>query len=104
MNKKTIIQLAIVVVAFGASGLVLYYGYFGGSAPSAISPGPESATSQTQSAAILPFGDKPLNFEVLHKRQDRAIDPSNFDYPKLDPQTQVGVPIQDLVKTPAKQQ
>jgi hypothetical protein len=91
MNKKTMIELVIVVVAFGASGLVLYNGIFSGNNNSALQPANSNSTSSQED--ILPYGSG-LNF-------DDAIKPSQFiynkmQYPQVD-KSEIGIPPQNLV-------
>jgi hypothetical protein len=95
MNKKTIIQLVIIVVAFGAAGLVLYNGLFksGGGTISPLAEVENSSASST-SQAILPYGGT-LDFS-------KVLDPNRFqyneiDYQQLDPQSDVGVPVDNLI-------
>jgi hypothetical protein len=93
MNKKTIIQLVIIVVAFGAAGLILYNGFFSNN-NAAVVP---SGTSQPAPAQnILPYGDT-LNFS--------ALDPNRFQYnqisyPQLDPKNDVGISPDSLIIPP----
>lgn len=90
MNKKTLIQVIIIVVAFGAAGIVLYNGFFSGGASTT-----ETETVQpVDETTLLPYGDS-LNFQgVLYKRpfQYGAV-----DYPKLNPNSEVGVPVSSLI-------
>jgi hypothetical protein len=95
MNKKTIIQLVIIVVAFGAAGLVLYNGFYGNNnAPVQPAGGiPSLPTAQE----ILPYG-KTLDFS-------KALDPNRFqynqiNYSQLDPQNEVGISQDSLIVPP----
>jgi hypothetical protein len=95
MNKKTIIQLVIIVVAFGAAGLILYNGFFNNSSSSpqaGIAGSSQSASSSAQ--GILPYGDT-LDFS-------KTLDSNRFQYnqityPQLDPQNDVGISPENLV-------
>ncbi|MBI5530617.1 MAG: hypothetical protein HY918_03910 [Candidatus Doudnabacteria bacterium] len=91
MNKKTLIQVIVIVVAFGAAGIVLYNGFFSNSGGTTA----ETETVQPiDESALLPYGDT-LNFKgILYKRpfQYGAV-----DYPKLNPNSEVGVPVSSLI-------
>lgn len=105
MERKKLIEIAIVVVAFGATGVVLYNGFFKKSstvrvpavqvAPGVASGVAPGAVSGPDTGVILPFGSK-LDFdEILTKRK--------FDFgaivpPKLDPAADIGIPTQSLVR------
>ena len=110
MNKKQNIQIAIIVVAFGASGFVLYNGFFKGSGQGAPPPvgiqpailgapgslpgflaGPAAAAQRSQ--AILPAGDQ-LDFDIL---KSQSLVPQQIEYPKLSSSTDVGIPEQNLI-------
>ncbi len=94
MNKKTIIQLVIIVVAFGAAGLVLYNGLFSNSS----APIPAASSQAASVKNILPYGDT-LDFS-------KALDSNRFQYnqivyPQLVPQNDVGIsPDALIVPTP----
>ena len=95
MNKKTIIQLIIIVVAFGAAGLVLYNGFYGNNGPAQSVGGAPSLSAVAQ--AILPYG-KTLDFS-------KALDPKRFqynqiNYSQLDPQNEVGISQDSLIVPP----
>jgi hypothetical protein len=91
MNKKTIIQIVIIIVAFGAAGLVLYNGFFNSNNSAGLSAAPvQSATTQN----IFPYGET-LDFS-------RALDFNRFQYnqivyPQLDPQKDVGISQDSLI-------
>ena len=109
MNKKKIIQIAVIVVAFGASGLVLYNGFFKGQ-PQNIQPPIAAAVPGVGTALggvpntgaavpaaqsdqdILPVGNS-LNFGILQKQN---LSPLDFDYPKLNP-ADIGIPEGSLI-------
>jgi hypothetical protein len=92
MNKKTMIELVIVVVAFGAAGLVLYNGIFSAGNDAALqSEAARNAPAGQQD--ILPYGTA-LNF-------DDAVNPSRFQYnqmsyPQVD-KSEIKKPISDFV-------
>lgn len=115
VNKKTIIQLVIIVVAFLAAGLVLYNGFFnnsnnaasqtgmpGGSLQSSSSsvsmfmPASTSSSSSTPTQSILPYGET-LDFgKVLDSKRFQY---NQINYPQLDPQNEVGI-FPDSLITP----
>ena len=80
INKKTIIQIVVIVVAFGGSGLVLYNGYFKNKADSLAavqnSQGVMSgdlgnsgvAATGGSSQQILPYGAS-LDFDKVFKKR-----------------------------------
>jgi len=93
MNKKTIIQLVIIVVAFGAAGLVLYNGFFGNNNV-AVQPVGGGSSLSTTTPDILPYGSA-LDFS-------KVLDPNRFQYnqisyPQLDPQNEVGISPDSLI-------
>jgi hypothetical protein len=93
MNKKTIIQLVIIVVAFGVAGVVLYNGFFK-TASVPLNLVATSATTAGASGAILPNGES-LDFS-------KAIDPKRFQYnqityTQLDPKNDLGILKENLV-------
>ena len=90
MDKKQIIQITVIVVALGGAAMILYNGLFKDSGESSS---PASATAVEQQE-ILPYGSS-LDF-------DKAINPDRFqygllEYPKLDPQNEVGIPEYNLI-------
>jgi hypothetical protein len=93
MNKKLIIQIVVIAVAFGASGFVLYNGFFKNSGTPAVLSLTGGAPSTGQDEAILPLGTS-LDFSVLKKQN---LQFGNMQYPKLDPTT-VGIPENQLIK------
>jgi len=102
MNKKTIIEIVVVVGAFIASGIVLYNGFFSGSsAPPAVVPGLVDTTGTAASQNILPYGatfdlDK---FDSLVKARNFKF--GNVSYPILSTSTEVGkLPVSNLIVPP----
>lgn len=114
LNKKTIIQLVVILVAFGIAGVVLYNGFFKGNnnaalpggTPGALTPGGNASTggiggnsgtstpSAQTSGEILPYGDT-LDFSA-------AINPIRFQYDqivyqKLYPANDVGISPENLI-------
>ncbi len=114
-NRKQTIQIIVIVICFGAAGLVLYNGFFknSSSAPpiprSALGPNlgtavaPSGASGQVASQGsiesakdVLPYGES-LDFS-------KAIFPKRFQfniiqYPKLDPKTEVGIQQENIIVT-----
>lgn len=96
MNKKLIIQLSIIVVAFAAAGVVLYNGFFKSSQPSV----PVAATaavsgSEITPQTILPNGST-LDFSVVNS--GRFVF-NQLQYPQLNPSSEVGVPENTLISS-----
>jgi len=97
-NKKTIIQLVVIIGAFIAAGFVLYEGgLFGGGSP-ASAPGATPAALSGAPKDVLPYGDT-LDFS-------KVIDPTRFQYdlvqyPKLDSQNDVGIPEAAIITPPS---
>lgn len=119
LNKKTIIQLIVILVAFGIAGVVLYNGFFKGNNNAALQSVSLNNSAQTPGGAlpaggiggiagasdvntpsaqtsgeILPYGDT-LDFSA-------AINPIRFQYDqivyqKLDPKNDVGISPESLV-------
>ena len=98
MDKKKIIQIAVIVLAFGGSGFVLYNGMFK-SKPSSIVPAAVSGTGIGQSAPvqILPYGSE-LNFSVLSKQKQQY---GAVSFPQINTSTDISIPVTDLVRTAA---
>jgi hypothetical protein len=97
MNKKTIIQIVIIVGAFAASGMVLYNGLFKNSTPDLSLSASDGAAGAGSNEKILPYGDK-LDFKTVLEKQNLQFD--IVDYPKLDPQAEVGVDLGNLITSP----
>ena len=97
MDKKKLIQIIVIIIAFGGSGIVLYNGLYKGSAPSSA----VSVSSMTGSGAVvvsglavgaanplLPYGDK-LDFTGILGKQGLQYDAISF--PTLNTSTEVGI-------------
>lgn len=97
MNKKST-QILVVVLCFVASGLVLYYGYFKPQAESKIIPltttNPELVTAK-ENQQILPLNK--LQEKDLKPLRSINGDSYSQKYPKLDPKTEVGIEVKDLI-------
>ena len=94
MNKKLIIQTVIIVACFLISGIVLYKGLFSSNStlPATIPGGSLDVASGDE--AVLPHGTK-LDFDVF-KRQNFQY--GILEYPKLNPQNEIGVDVNNLIK------
>lgn len=97
MNKKTIIQIIVIVAAFAGSGIVLYKGMSQKKSAPAPVPAAMTAGQEGGIANILPLG-KTLDFKVLDKQN---LEYGTLIYPKLDPNQEVGIEGQALIKSPA---
>jgi hypothetical protein len=95
MDKKKIIEIVIVVVAFGGSAFVLYNGFFKNQAvpPAAVTAG----GSVPSAAAILPYGSK-MDFAPLSPSSPHPFVFGAVSYPALNASSEVGVLPQDLFK------
>jgi len=104
MNKKKIIQLIVVAACFGGSGLVLYFGYFKKNTPAVpvsynSALGVESMAGQAVTGAatekILPYGDSlDLNKVIKTNKFEYRV----ITYPVLDPNTEIGIQPNELIK------
>ncbi len=95
MDKKKIIQIIVIIAAFGGSGFVLYNGLYssnsgGAPLPTAVGGAPLAASPVAGGSAnaLLPFG-KTLDFKG-------TLDYNRFQYdaisfPKLSTSTEVGI-------------
>ena len=106
LNKKTIIQIIIIIVAFGGSGFLLYNSMFKKQTapaslalPTGIATGMPTAVA-TAEGKILPYGNT-LNFDAVLNKQNLIF--GIITYPKLDPGQEVGVSEEDLIKVTPKQ-
>lgn len=97
MNTKQIIQIAVIVLAFGLCGVVLYNGFFKDNNKPALGQAllMQQGSAQQSSQEILPYG-KTLNFEVLKKRNFLY---NQVDYPRIDAKD-IGVPEDMLIVVP----
>jgi hypothetical protein len=97
MNKKQIIQLVIIVTAFFAAGLILYNGFFKNPNNAALTEAAGVGNLEQGPQAVLPNGDK-LDFNVL-KKQNLLYNQAS--YPKLDPNSDYGIPLESLFSSSA---
>lgn len=89
MNKKVIIQIVIIVGAFGAAGFVLYNGLF----KSDSTVPAMGIISVKDNEKILPYGSS-LDFKNNLFKRDFQF--GSMSYPKVDP-NEVGVPDSSLI-------
>src|SRR5438105_1991390 len=92
MNFKTIIFVAISVAFLAASAYMLRNTFFGASA---VVPDAAPTNQMTSAEAIFPYGDK-LNLDIAHTYNHLGV---GFNYPKVDPATDLGVSSQDFIKS-----
>lgn len=89
MNKKLVIQIIIIVAAFGGAGMVLYNGFFNNKGASV-----EVSTIGSDSGEkVLPYGET-LDLTVLNSR---PLQFNTISYPKLEPSQDVGIPESLLI-------
>lgn len=106
MNKKTIIQIVVIVCAFGAAGYVLYSGLVKKAPVPAMPIGGPAQSQQASAPVNVPKVDGVSldeQFKVLSKN---GLQYGIVTYPQLSTD-EVGVPLKSLVKplpspTPAK--
>jgi hypothetical protein len=103
LNRKTIIQIVVIIVAFGGSGFVLYNGIFKKSpqVPITLSLNGVPAASSMSGMAnekILPYGQS-LDISGVLQKQNLSF--GAVTYPKLDPNQKIGVPVQLLIQVPS---
>lgn len=89
MNKNTILTV-IVILLFGISGAVIYYGIF--AQPSATTMPIEA--NQRNIVNLMPYGEK-LDFSPLEERPG-VLPP--YVYKQLNPAQDVGVQVRDMIR------
>jgi hypothetical protein len=91
MNKKQNIQIAVIVVFFAAAAFILYKGGLFGGGQSAA---PVAAAAAAAAQPILPNGSTfDFNSVILPSR----FNYNAIEYPQLDAQNDVGVPVDNLI-------
>ena len=96
MSKKNIIQLVIIIAAFGAAGIVLYNGFFANKGPSSPATSVVAAVQSPQD--ILPYGGDNFDFSVLTKRPFVF---NEISYQTVDAGTEVGIlPPDSMISSP----
>ena len=98
MNKKLIIQIIVIVVAFGGAGLVLYNGLFKGSSSQTASTAVSTDAGSQES--ILPYGSS-YGFPGTDKDYGKVLKRNNLLYnlalfPKMD-LSEVGILVTNLI-------
>lgn len=111
MNKKLLVQLIIIIVAFTGSGLVLYNGFFKNNNKPALGqsyngPLKNNIAALGQSAApaggsqapegILPYGNN-LDFSIL---KQQTFYYNQVQYPTLGQSNSIGIPEENLIQVP----
>lgn len=104
MSKKTIAEIVIVIVAFLASGVVLYRGLVvkdpAEYLPQSVAPAKVQEPT-IQLSTVFPFGER---FDIDTVLAKRKLQFGVVQYPKLDPNSEVGVPVSQLVPTASSTQ
>jgi hypothetical protein len=99
LNKKIIIQIVVIIMAFAGSGLVLYNGMFkkNSSVPLASMSGitQTGISSGATAEKILPYGEA-LDFKGVLNKQGLSY--GALAYPVLDEKQDIGVKQQDMIK------
>jgi hypothetical protein len=96
MNKKSIIQIVIIVICFGVAGMVLYNGFFKGpSSDLTTSVNPVSGGAKKE--PILPFGSLTESSLVNAFKKPKFLF-GQQEYPKLEPGFDIGIREEDLIK------
>lgn len=111
MQKKQIIQIGIIIVAFGGAGLVLYNGLFknNSSGPeltmslpgimSTSTPGSGMAGQAVQNGQeILPNGSK-LDFSIFSDPNEPKFQFNQIVYPQLNEKQEVGINENNLISS-----
>jgi hypothetical protein len=96
MNKKQIIQIVVIIIAFGLAGFVLYNGFFKGNGGGPLLLDSPAISAQAQPEDLLPEGTT-LNFDLL-KQQNLFY--NQVPYPKLNPVSDFGIPVSSLIIPP----
>jgi len=101
MNKKTLIQIIVIVGCFVGSGVVIYNGLFKKTPPSITDVSTSGVTSQpSDEEAILPYGSK-LDFDSVFNKKNKFIY-GKLDYPKLNYSLDVEIDEKMLIKPAVK--
>lgn len=103
MPTKKIIQVVVILVAFGGSGFVLYNGLFRKSTPASLvtsgllapAPAPVSGIASGGTNPLLPYGK---TFDLSGVLEKQRLQFGIISYPVLNTSTDVGVPTENLIK------
>jgi hypothetical protein len=101
MNKKNIIQIIIIVCAFGGSGLILYNYMFKKPAALPLAVTVDKSGLNLSTEKVLPYGNT-LDFKKVLDRQDLTY--GVVTYPKLDFTGEVGILGKDLIMVSSAKQ
>ncbi len=97
MNRKSIIQITVIVFCLGASGLVLYNGLFKDSSLSTMqSDEAVNITDDLLFVEPLPFGSD-LSGELDRVLKKNALKHGDFVYPILK-ENEIGISVNNLIK------
>ncbi len=94
MNRKTIIEVIVIVGAFVGAGVVLYNGLFKNS-QSGVDPLLEHPKAIEK---ILPYGDT-FNYKQLEELKLKKFQFGVISYPKVNPSTEVGKNVDTLLES-----
>lgn len=109
MNRKTIIQISVIIVAFAASGIVLYRGLFSGPKPPAATPSPVGVVVSDPSSPLngldlnnitksLPYStDEDFDTALNQVFQKQSLEYGTIEFATVDPASEVGVSVESLV-------
>ena len=96
MNKKTLIEIVVVVLGFIGTAYVLYTGLFSGGASA-----PTPTTSPITAQNILPYGDT-FDYQKIDDLKNQNFQFGAVPYPVLNAGTEVGkASLSDLMKNTA---
>lgn len=99
MNRKTIIQIAVITICFGLAGIVLYNGLAGdgGGAPAPAVNVAGVPGSGVAPEDPLPYGDD-LSDSLKRTLKKNGLQYGNFIYPQVNAD-ETGIQVTDLVKS-----
>lgn len=95
MDKKNLIQLIVVGVAFLASGLILYNSFFKSASPLATSA-PAAGVASATPASVLPYGSN-FDYQQIDNLQKQGFEFGQIQYPVVSTSTEVGKTTADLI-------
>lgn len=95
MNKKSIIQIVVIAVCFGAAGMVLYNGFFKGTGDQ-LAGSVSVVSGGAQKEPILPFGSL-TESSLLNAFKKPKLLFGQQEYPKLEPGFDIGINEEELI-------
>lgn len=95
MNKKSIIQIVVIVICFGAAGMVLYNGFFKSSG-SDLAGSASVVSGDVKKEPILPFGSL-TESSLLNAFKKPKLLFGQQEYPKLEPGFDIGINEEELI-------